>query len=629
MYIEPNSTLQLYKNMVLNKDYSNTLWFASLNAQNSFFGLGNLIAYEITKMSYQRKSRGRLKVELNIGQIYDVNYMRFRNDMFDTPYSTKWFYAFVDSVEYVSNTACYIDFTIDVIQTYMFDWTLNECLIERQHSRSDLAGDNLEIESLELGDIINDGEPNSRFVYSGGHASVSNSPIQNYAFIVGLAYGTPYSKLPPISLRDDDDTIVSGLPSGIHYRVFDSSNDYATLDLSWALFVDFMMDIGQYADSVVSVVTMPTEFVPDYEVISHEADPTDPDDSSYRYVVWSNSVPKRKTTTVTAPTTLNGYTPMNKKLLTYPYCYLNVFNDRMEELELRYELFTNRNNIEFTVYGIMSSTPELVMCVEGYDRYNNNDSINNPHYILSVSGFPQVPYSNDAYKAWLAMNYDQRQLTKDVAGRELDIATRMNAVQKDQNLINSAIGTMGGVGNALIGGLLMGNPAMTFNGVVNAGSSVANGIFNNQKLNLNQESNELDNYKTIQGLQADESRARRLPNSANPGSCDSAVAIGCKGFYIQKKTIKAQFAEKIDKYFNMFGYAMNKVDVPNIHARSRYTYIKTNSSNVTGNIPADDKETINAIFNRGIRFWDASDYSHYGVYPSYSNGAIVNANLIV
>ena len=86
---------------------------------------------------------------------------------------------------------------------------------------------------------------------------------------------------------------------------------------------------------------------------------------------------------------------------------------------------------------------------------------------------------------------------------------------------------------------------------------------------------------------------------------------------------------KIDKFFNMFGYAINKVGVPNIHARSRYTYIKTNSSNVTGSIPSDDKDIINEIFNKGIRFWVASDIANFGIYPEYVSGVVTNPNNII
>ena len=77
-------------------------------------------------------------------------------------------------------------------------------------------------------------------------------------------------------------------------------------------------------------------------------------------------------------------------------------------------------------------------------------------------------------------------------------------------------------------------------------------------------------------------------------------------------SIRAQYARRIDKYFTMFGYAQNKVAVPNIHARQYFTYVKTVGSCVSGYIPQDDRELIDTIFDRGIRFW--TDYTKFEDY---------------
>lgn len=43
---------------------------------------------------------------------------------------------------------------------------------------------------------------------------------------------------------------------------------------------------------------------------------------------------------VNKPTSVNGYTPRNKKLLTYPYCYLLLSNNAGSSNILMYEKFT-------------------------------------------------------------------------------------------------------------------------------------------------------------------------------------------------------------------------------------------------------------------------------------------------
>ena len=149
MYIEPNSIIELYRDLRLDNKYSNTMWFPSLAEQDDFFT--SRYNFMFDNQSYQRKDRGVIRVEQTIGALYSVNYMRFRN----TSFENKWFYAFVNRIEYVNNITCNVYYTIDVIQTYMFDWQLEQCLIERQHSTTDVAGDNLIPEGLTLGDYIN------------------------------------------------------------------------------------------------------------------------------------------------------------------------------------------------------------------------------------------------------------------------------------------------------------------------------------------------------------------------------------------------------------------------------------------------------------------------------------------
>ena len=68
-------------------------------------------------------------------------------------------------------------------------------------------------------------------------------------------------------------------------------------------------------------------------------------------------------------------------------------------------------------------------------------------------------------------------------------------------------------------------------------------------------------------------------------------------------SIKRQFAERIDKYFDMFGYSTNTLKVPNLNNRPNWNYIKTIGCNVIGDIPQEDIETIKLLFDTGITLW--------------------------
>ena len=149
MYIEPNSNIKIYHNVPLDDTYKHTLYFSSLAAQNAYFHANqNIIKYNLTTQSYQRVVKGSMRIAVKADNLYDCNYLSFQNASF----GTKWFYAFITSVEYVNNETSEITFEIDVMQTYLFDITLKSSFIERQHSVTDRPGDNLVEENLAIGE---------------------------------------------------------------------------------------------------------------------------------------------------------------------------------------------------------------------------------------------------------------------------------------------------------------------------------------------------------------------------------------------------------------------------------------------------------------------------------------------
>ena len=96
-----------------------------------------------------------------------------------------------------------------------------------------------------------------------------------------------------------------------------------------------------------------------------------------------------------------------------------------------------------------------------------------------------------------------------------------------------------------------------------------------------------------------------LPPQAK-GSQSSFInfANEIKGFQFFYAYIRREFAEIIDNYFNMFGYATHKVKIPNRNARPHWTYLKTRSVVAVGTVPVDDMTKIKANYDRGITFWN-------------------------
>ena len=145
MYIEPSTNIRLLSNVPLDNTYEHTIYFSNLTQQYNYFA--GLTKHNLTNYTYQRVQRGTSRVQKPAEQCYDCNYMMFQN----ASYGNKWFYAFITGVEYINNETCEISFELDVMQTWFFEHTPQECFVEREHSATDAIGDNILDEGLNLG----------------------------------------------------------------------------------------------------------------------------------------------------------------------------------------------------------------------------------------------------------------------------------------------------------------------------------------------------------------------------------------------------------------------------------------------------------------------------------------------
>lgn len=148
MFIEPNTNIRILKNVPLDNTYKHTLYFSTHEQQESYFK--SLTKHTLTNQTYQRVNKGVARVGLKAESLYDCNYIMFQNESF----GSKWFYAFITKVEYVNNIVSEITFEIDVMQTWCFDYFLRECYVAREHTETDVVGEHLVAEPVDLGNVI-------------------------------------------------------------------------------------------------------------------------------------------------------------------------------------------------------------------------------------------------------------------------------------------------------------------------------------------------------------------------------------------------------------------------------------------------------------------------------------------
>lgn len=149
MVISPNNEIVLL-NVPIEIDNKNQLTFSDSNAQFNYFrNITDQKAYD--KITYIRKDN-YVVVKDNFDNLLKYNYCMYQNENF----STKWYYAYVVKVEWLSPNSSKVYIVTDVFQTYQFDIDYKVSFIEREHINvnEDIPGANLINEGLETGEFI-------------------------------------------------------------------------------------------------------------------------------------------------------------------------------------------------------------------------------------------------------------------------------------------------------------------------------------------------------------------------------------------------------------------------------------------------------------------------------------------
>lgn len=363
-YIIPNSTIYICDGVPLDESYQHTLFWSSAADQQTYFA--GRVRYTENSYSYIRHTLPRIKVNRSADDLFGCNYLCFRN----TNFGNKWFYAFITEIEYINNETAQITFKIDAFQTFFFDYTLDACFVEREHSATDNVGDNLIPENLDYGQYIHDTPTRTGF-------------LQTKSVIVAASFDRSYQVTPGIKL--------AGLQSGLAYTDFDDGD---TLSLA-----AFITGSGAQQGNIVSIFYYPTAMLPSGSTAQELAQP-----------VYKNLQKPLKQ----SGALVGNFVPKNKKLYTYPYNFLYVTNSQGNSAEYRYEFFDKSvlnpwaGSAPFVLCGDFSPNPTFWLYPQYYKgsnpvvTYNLTDG--NFNEGLSIGGWGQIPYVTDAYKAWLAQS---------------------------------------------------------------------------------------------------------------------------------------------------------------------------------------------------------------------------------
>lgn len=543
MVVTPNTNITLLKTP-FELDSLNQLTFSSKQAQYNYFNSLPKLSYD--NATYQRKDGVIAFPTSPTGVTYEdliqYNYCMYQNESYDD----KWFYAYITKVTYDNNGMSYIEIETDVFQTWQFDITYKPSFIDREMlaKSDDVVGANTIPENLETGDYI-----------------IQKQEVMSLDKVIGeTSYSTFYCVAVSENLFDNSVSLIQSyfkVPSGLIYIIPQSKQDLARLIWYYnnqgkaeAIHSLFVIPAGLFHSS--PAITWQTYNVPILGL-----------PISYTYYPDYNGAVTMGQLDLDLPTSIQGYVPKNKKLLTFPYTFLRGDNGCGNFCIYKIENFQaqdrENNQVRFYAKGTISPGCDGKITAVGYNFYNILD-MSNYSDTFNVAKFPIGGWITDTYTNWLTQN---------------GVNMKMNVLEKSlSNGLNAGI-----FGASLFGGA---------GGLVTGTAGLIGGAFEGTLGNM---------------VQSEEHKF--MPDQANGNVNSSNIMFAETGNFpiFQVLTIKREFAQSIDDFFSMYGYKTNRVKLPNINNRSNWNYIKTKGCNIIGDIPQADLQKIKNLFDNGFTLW--------------------------
>lgn len=540
--ITPQTDVYLLK-VPLEIDEINQLTFTNSTYQYNYFN--SLPKLAVDNFTYQRKD-GTIRYGANFDDIIGYNYVMYRNDA----YSNKWFYAFITGMQYLNDNVTAISIKTDPWQTWCFDLAFKPVFVEREHVNDDTVGVNTVPEDLELGEYE--------------IVDIKNSPMYESS---GNDHTNDFVPCFCVTKIANDDNAMEGENNEIG-NVFTSLHFFAVSNFSDAKQVIKVYEkrSGVSADDIVNIYMIPRNCVnfinnPSSVVALDGLTPI----GCYIYPLYTSLT--EGAYQLQAPDKLAGnYSPVNNKLLSYPFSYFYVTNKCGEEVVYRYEDFPietigsyTRRTMTYKKAFVPSTSVSAKLYFTKYKDWNEENGGGGYgsrmyNYGINYAKVPVCAWTTDYYTNWLTQN-----------GVNVfnDVAT---------GLTGGAIQVGSGVSTA--------NPAGVAGGLLSMVSSVTG---------------------TAGRLQQASMTPWQAKGDINTGDLMYAYTRNSISFYFM--SVRPEIARICDSYFSMFGYKVNRVKIPNVNGRRNWNFVKTVGCYIDGDVPQDDMQEIKSMFDKGVTFW--------------------------
>lgn len=541
-----------------------------------------------TSSTYVRPERGWFDIDAYAPSIKYANY-----GMFDNPDDRRYYFD-ITGVEYVNENVTRVHFSIDLLATYMFDYVRTSQRVLREHVNDDSVGANIQPEPVGTGELTVDWQTRTSSSQDGMGQSSYDFDLREPCIFIFAGDQSDGNKVYAGVL----DGTVEGACCWAAPLAIQENGGYFTggfTDWLWS------MNRNNKAESIVAMTNFPLALANIPQSGLYDVTPLFGDSGEH-------FTTKRISFHVhDIPTTVDGYTPRNNKLLTYPYCFMRATNYKGQYRDYRYEFFGPAADYSAPAFQIKGS-PDPAGDIWAIPINYNGAAAENPEFAITMGGIPQVSWPFNSYENWLAGNAGS------LAMNLLSAATMFIPGIGAIRTAGVASKLAGAVSSATRSAVTRAGSRSLFDPAVKAaGASVASDLTGYAGMTrlagqamLGSGAAQLTNTAATLYDQSN------VPDGVRGQTTSAATAgAGAYGFSFMGMCVREDFAKSIDDFFTVYGYAVNENKVPNETGRKNYNFVQTenaafransNALNTMG-VPASAMAAINAMYDEGIWFW--------------------------
>lgn len=594
-----------------------------------------------------------ITIDVPFNLAYTYNYLYVDNPKTDDPddVTPPRFYYFIEGAAMLNPSTTALTLQLDVFQTYLWQFRLGVCFVERGHLAMAAMHNRLEsgnynvAETMRIFGVASEGlDVGSEYTIA--RAEMFDLSAKKWAVIVqsNTDLAADWGTRDNPSLKTADGQMTDGLASGC--------NVYAIESWDYSAFMKKVRDAPWVAKGIVSISAFPKTVLTDGPSVSlNGIDAHFLGDTPDEGVYFTSDEPildqlGRLT---------NADFKFVDKLKCFPYAVIEIVNYQGNSLLLKPEMV---NDKKLTLKQMACAAPPYQKIAffpahygeavgdSGYGKagfytmdYTDGQYSEKTHEVnygywidaaIWFQDFPQMSIVNDEYVNYLARTTNRRQFSynsagwsqqKSLAGNQLtyDQAQQQLANnQANQDISNIQQGINMGL-SALSSGMA-GNPAGVLMGVAGGATNLVAsnlqfqnnqqlaGQFADQNKNLSDWAAKGDYQNAIAGIDATvQDAALTQPSQSGQMAGDGFnLSNGMMIVQIRYKTITTQMQEIVGNYFLKYGYAIRQYLVPpkDFMAMEKFTYWKMlDTSIICSTADEGVKNAIRGIFEKGVTVW--------------------------